>query len=296
MVARGDHLQAHVIAHAQTIPAIQAARFNDGIETSFHDIVGAAKKIGLKTVPPDNRAQALFLHCAITAAPRQQFATMALRQPYRVWQIGNALRAVGALTLVGCLLFTAKLMVDSGRASKEAADRSREAESMETRYQQALGSLPPVPMSNDVLRQLTDRVDALNRRNDSPTPALKYLTDILDAMPQVEIDSIDWLASGAKEGRAKSNSAPSGASAPPSNNETLLIKGRLNLGAQESPRRLISAFEDLLRRLGEGGKSVAILQSPVNLNASRSVSTTDSTTAIRPLRQFAVQVDFPVQP
>ena len=292
MVARGDHLQAHVIAHAQTMPAIQAARFNDGIVATLHDIVGAAKKIGLKSSPTDNRAQALFLHCAISAPPRQQFATVALRQPYRVWQLGNALRAVGALTLVGCLLFTAKLMVDAGRANNDATDKVRQAESMEKSYQLALSSLPPVPMSNDALRQLTDRVEKLGSATDTPAAALKYLTDVLDAAPQVEIDSVDWLAAGAKEGSAKN----SGASATPANRETLLIKGRLNLGAQESPRRLISSFEDLTRRLGEGGRSVNVLLSPVNLNASRSVKTTDSPTAARAPRQFAVQVDFPVQP
>ena len=293
MVARGDRLQAHVIAHAQAMPAIQAARFNDGIEANIHDIVAASKKIGLKSVPTDNRAQFLFLHCAISAPPRQQFATAALRQPYRVWQAGNAMRAVGALTLVGCLLFTAKLMLDAGKSSNAALDRVRDAESMEMRYQQALGSLPPVPMSNEVLRQLTDRVEKLIRSNDSPTSALKTVTDILDASPQVEIDSIDWLAAGAK-GTDSDPASASGATA--SNKETLLIKGRLNLGTQESPRQLISAFEDLTRRLSASGKSVNVLLSPVNLNASRSVKNTDTPTAARAPRLFAVQVELPVQP
>ena len=298
LMARGERLSAHVIANAQAAQAIEAARFNDGIDASVHDIAAAAKKIGLKTAPPDIRAQALFMHCAVAAPPAQQFATPALRQPYRVWQFSNAIRAGGALIFAGCLLFAVKLMVDSQRAGNEARELAREADAMEQNYRHALGSLPPIPLSNDVLRQLVDRFEQLRRTPDTPAPALKHLSLALDATPAVEISQLEWLSPAAKAGD-NGAAAPAGrGGSPRAEAETLRVKGNLQLGAQGSPRLMLTTIDDFAERLRQAqpGCKVTILQQPVDLNASRALRSADSAAGGSATRQFSLQIEYPVLP
>lgn len=295
MVSRGERLDAYVLAHAHSLQAIQAARFNDGINVTLHDVVIAAKKIGLKTLPADNRAHALFLHCAIASPPRLQFASTAMRHTYRLWQLGNALRAVGALVLVASLLFSVKLVVDAGRDNNDARRLIQEAEGMEQNYQQALGRLPPISMSNDTLRQLVERVDQLGRTVDSPEKALHHLSLALDATPEIEIESLDWLAPGAgQEGQV-----PSPASAPATaKQEALLVKGSLNAGQQGSARNIVKTFDDFQQRLRTAAPTamVSVLQSPVDLNASRALKSADGAATVRTPRRFEIRIEYPSQP
>lgn len=294
MVGRSDRLAAHVIVHPQALPAIQAARFNDGIDITTHDILAAAKKLGLRSPPVDSRAQTLFLHYAIATPPARQFATAELRQPYRLWQLGNAIRAGGALVFAACLLFSFKLMVDSQRAGSDATQLTREAEGMEQSYKKALGSLPPIPMSNEVLRQLVERFEQLRKPTDSPAQALKDLSLALDANPAVEISHLDWLAPGAK---TNDSSAPARPGAAPGNTETLLVKGSIQLGAKESPRRLLASLDEFSERLRQdrSGTRVTVLQNPVDLNAGRALKSADGVPGSA-IRQFSLQIEYPVQP
>ena len=296
MTSPNDRLEAHILAHPQTFGAIEAARFNNGITIALHDLTAASKKLGIKTAPSDNRAQSLFLATAALAPPRQQFATPTHRQPYRVWQIGNAIRAAGGLIFAGCLLFSIKLMTDTQRANSDATQRIREAEGMEQNYQRALGSLPPIPMSNDVLRQLVERIDQLQKKVDSPRRALKHLSGALEASPLVELISIDWAAPGGKGSTSGAESAPQRPGASADNKETLIVKGTLQLGASGTPRLMISTFEDFTRQLRDSspGCSVSVLKNPVELNASRSLKSTDSAASMRTPREFALQIEYPV--
>lgn len=298
MVGRGDRLAAHVIVHPQALPAIQAARFNEGIDITAHDILVAAKKLGLKSTPADSRAQPLFLHCAVAAPPAQQFATAELRQPYRLWQLGNAIRAGGALVFAACLLFSFKLMVDSQRAGSDAARQTQEAVGMEQSYKQALGSLPPIPMSNDVLRQLVERLDQLRKPIDSPAQALTDLSLALEASPAVEISHLDWLAPGAKAGESSAGNSAARAGNATGNSETLLVKGNLHLGAKESPRRLLASLDEFAERLRQArpGTKVTILQNPVDLNAGRALKNAGGAPDGGATRQFSLQIEYPVQP
>jgi hypothetical protein len=298
MVGRSDRLAAHVIVHPQALPAIQAARFNEGIDITAHDILVAAKKLGLKTAPTDSRAQALFLHCAIAAPPTQQFATAELRQPYRLWQLGNAMRAGGALIFAACLLFSFKLLVDSQRAGSEAVRQTREAEGMEQNYKLALGSLPPIPMSNEVLRQLVERFEQLRKSTDSPAQALRDLSLALDASPPVEISHLDWLAPGAKTSDSGAGNSPARQGNAPANSETLLVKGNLHLGAKETPRRLLASLDEFAERLRQArpGTRVTVLQNPVDLNAGRALKSADGAPGGGATRQFSLQIEYPVQP
>lgn len=299
MVANGERLSAHILAHPQAIPAIQVGRFNNGIDVTIHDILAAAKKAGLKTPRTDSRSQNLFLHVAVSQPPKQQFATDELRQPYRLWQFGNAVRAAGVLALTGCLLFSLKLMVETSNAKDDVERLSREAATMDQNYRQVLGRLPPIPVTNDVLRKLIERVEQLGRTAGSPAPALLHLSQTLEQAPQVEITRLDWLAPGAKKEGAVGNSTPAGAkgNAAPGR-EVLVVEGVMTAGSQGSPRQLIASFDEFVRRLGSApaGVSVLVTQTPFDLNASQPLKSADAAGTPRTARPFSLQIEYPVQP
>jgi len=299
MVANGERLSAHILAHPQAISAIEAGRFNNGIDITVHDLLAAAKKIGLKSPGPDSRSQNLFLQIAVSAAPKQQFATDALRQPYRLWQLGNAVRAAGFIALTACLLFSLKLMIEAGNARDENARLSREAANMDQNYRQVLGRLPPIPVTNDVLRKLIDRVDQLRHTAESPTPALLHLSQTLELTPQVEITRIDWLAPGAKKEGGKGGApTPTGKGAASLSREVLVVEGNMMAGTQGSPRQLIATFDEFVRRLGASpaGVSVVVTQTPFDLNASQPIKSAETSGGQRAARPFSLQIEYPVLP
>ena len=103
-----------------------------------------------------------------------------MRKEYRLWQIGNALRAAGMVTFMSCVLYAGKIHYDQQRVGERTAQLDAAAAEMERRYQAVIATFPPMPMDNDALRQVVDRLQVIQKGDHLPGPLLRHLAQALD--------------------------------------------------------------------------------------------------------------------
>jgi len=292
LIGRNQPIQAHILAHPGALKAIQ----NSCIDTttiSFNilDIEDCAKKTGLKIPPPDTHCEPLFLHLLIIAPPRIQFASDDQRHDHHLGQIRSALHGLGALVLLGCLLFSGKLLFDSYAINQDAGALRSEASLSRQRYSDIVKTFPPIPTNNESLRRIIDRYIELEKMSASPNGLYREISRALQAAPAAELDSIDWKVGGLDVAAVKATGQASGSSAIADDNEAVLVRGTLKLGANANARQMLGAFNVLVDALKANPKlQVEVLQRPFDIESGKSLKGGDTTLEDNKPRSFSLQV------
>lgn len=279
-LGRDEGLPVYILAHPQSLPAIEKACPEHG-QLTFNLIDNhiAAAKLGLHTPPDDNRCDALFMHLLAIAAPSQQFAGETHRHHYRIAQLHHSLIGIGLIALLGSLLYSAKQTYDAYSNRQEViALTSSEAE-LSRRYRDAASTLPQADINKDILRQLTSRHAELRRLQHRPDTAFAQLGQVLDSMPNIILEGIDW----------KNDLSYDPAKAV-ENREITTVRGAINL-PQAEPRKvlgLFDAFVDGLRQFP--GVSVNIRQRPFDIESGNTLRGGDNSEESSKPRQFVVDI------
>jgi hypothetical protein len=246
-----------------------------------HDIDTVARSIRLKSLPPETLGEGLFLHVLAESTPREQFADSRLRHFYDLWRARVGILSAGAAALGLCLVLAAERLLDTYLIGQEAvADRRQEARASEE-YGRLQARFPKTPTSTENLKAIVRNYRSLVRQSVSPTGMFVEISEALTALPQIEIDKIDWEVGGIKAAdAAKTPSAqpvrPAGA-APGQPGEAPVqvaeISGRL-IVPQASDYRAVTAlvtqFTDALR--ARPGTELTRTQLPFDINAEKSLS------------------------
>jgi hypothetical protein len=289
LIGRNQAIAVHVLAHGSAIKAIQAS-CNDTPTIHFNllDIEDCARKTGLKTVPTDTHSETLFLNLLKVDPPRIQFANDDQRHGHHLGQIRFALHAVGALALAGCLLYSGKLLFDAREVAQETETLGVESALSRQRYAEIVATFPPIPTSNETLRQVIDRYAEIDRRTSSPLVLYRELGRALAAAPAVELDALEWRVGGTETAGQATNNARA-AQAVADDSETLIVRGTLKTGA--NARQTLAAFNLLVDALKTNPKlQVSVLQSPFDIESGKSLKGSDTAVDDNRPRAFSLQI------
>jgi len=266
LVGRDDHLPVLVVAHPAAIPAVTKACPDHGnLSFTFIDSHAAALRLGLKTLPDDNRCDLLYLQLLATHPPRQQFASDELRHDYQVARWRRGILAAGLLMLAAGLLFAAHEFYNGYTLRQETRTLQAGEREQQARYDEIAATFPQMDVDNDTLRRLADRYGELRRQQRQPAEALRLLSRALDQMPAIALDHVAW-----RLGR-RTPEKPGGQDASASldgDEEITVARGRIQLAPNASIRQNLAAFDrfvDLLR--ADPGSSVRILQQPHDMES-----------------------------
>lgn len=286
-ISRSDKLDAHVLVHGSF--AQSAATLLPGSDTlvfHLHELDVVAKKLSCRSEFPDSRSQAIFVHLACAAAPKQQFAPAPLRKEFRLWQASRALYAAGLAILGGALLFAGKTWIDSRDFESQAANRLAEAAALDARYQSVVGTFPPVPVAKEALRALVTRYGAIESQTSLPQEMLAGLGAALDRSPDVEISRVEWLSGG------EGSSSPTAKDSAPGETR-LKIEGAISAGANGTARDLLAEFERFTQNvLGppNSRQELLVLQQPFDVTSSTSLRSGSSALSTQEPRKFTLEL------
>jgi hypothetical protein len=265
----------------------------------FHvrDLDTVGRSLGLRSAPTETLAEGLFLHVLADSPSRDQYADDGLRRFYHLWRARVGLIGAGAAVFAFCLLFSAVSLLDIYQA-KEHTRTNREQEAHASQeYARLQKDFPKTPTSADNLKAIVKNYRAILRQSTSPGGMFVEISEAVTALPQIEIDKIDWEVGGeskAPRGREAPKAPP--ASAPKAGPEiqvqTAEISGRL-IVAQASDYRAVTAlvgqFTEALRR--KPGTEVVRTQLPFDINAEKSISGDIGTARREEVPQFSVVVN-----
>jgi hypothetical protein len=265
-ISRDDHLPALIVACPAAVPAIsKACLAHDNLVFSIVDSHVAARKLSLKTLPEDNRCDLLYLQLLATDPPRQQFAGPGHRHAYQVNRLRRGILAAGLIALLGGLLLTAHNAWTAYELRQETRTLQASASDLENRYGKIAATFPQLGIDNATLRRLTDQHAALGQQQRPPEPALRRLGQVLEQMPAIILDRLDW-----RIGREVAGNASGNASAIDSHGETTIINGHVQLAPTASTREVLTLFNEFVERLrNDPDNTVRILQRPFDMESGR---------------------------
>lgn len=292
LIGRNQPIVAHVLVHSGALKAVQNSCTNTStILYNFISIEECAKATGLKTPPPDIHCEQLFLNLLTIAPPRIQFANDELLHDHHLGKIRAVLHGLGVIGLLACLLYSAQLLFDVYSLSQEASAQRTEASLARQRYNSVVSTFPPIPTDNNTLRRVIDRYGELERQSSTPDSLYFEVSRALQAVPEADLESIDWEVGGADGAATKpaSQNATGFAVAPGS--ETVVVRGSLKLGSNANARQILGAFNRLIETLRTNPKlQVTALQQPFDIESAKSLKGTDTTLEEAKPRAFSLQV------
>lgn len=282
LIGRDDTLPVLIVAHPLSIPAVENACPEHGqLAFTIIDSHAAAALLKLHTLPEDNRSELLFLHLLATAPPGQQFAGEAPRHHYRLAQIRHGLIAAGLVALLGGALFAAKNVVDAHTLREEASRLKAEEADLAHRYQEISATFPQLGIDNDSLRRLTGRYGELLRLQRQPGPAYAQVSRVLDRMPAIVLEGIDW-----KNGQNLPSTVAFAADSP----EITTVRASIRLERADT-RQILAVFEQFVEALkAEPGVTVKVLQRPFDVESGTALRGGDGIDEVAQPRPFAIEI------
>ncbi|MDR1709552.1 MAG: hypothetical protein LBS70_07520 [Candidatus Accumulibacter sp.] len=265
LIARGENLTAHVLAHPDAFAAIRA-HCADTPELCFDviDIVECARRVGLKSEPRDSQAEPLFLHLLAADPPAAQFAGEELRRGYNLKRLRARLFGAGAAALAAGLLFSGYALFEAEKIGQEAEALRAEAGQARRKYDEIIQSLPRVAVDHETLKSAIETYLAQERRAATPLPLLRELSRGLQAEPAVEIERVDWRIGGA-DGEADATPGE-GEPALPEDAESMTVRGALRLPPEATARQALAAFGHFADALRENAElRVEVARQPVDI-------------------------------
>jgi hypothetical protein len=244
----------------------------------FHvlDLEATSRACGLKALPDQAGAEALFLHVLAGNQPAGQFAGDDLRRFYHLWRARVALLTVGAAAFAFCLMLSALKLVDVYNVKQRAeTDRSLEAVAAQ-QYARLQVTFPQTPTDTEKLGAIVRNYQTLLSLPNNPEPMLIELSNALAVSPQIEIERIEWETStspASAAGAAAKSSALKSPAAIPAARQVAQISGRINHGQSSDYRaitQIVDQFVDALRK--QPGIEVVSRRLPFDITAERSLS------------------------
>ena len=293
----GPPLDVLVLAPSEHKELYEAACVNSA-RLQFHvdDLGEVARALGLKSVPAGTLAEGLFLHVLAAYAPREQYADDRLRRFYDLWRVRVGLVAAGAAALGFCLLVSAARLIDIYQINDQARDdRIQEARASEE-YARLQTRFPKAPVSGENLRTVVKNYRAVLRQSASPARMFVEISEAVSALPQIEIERINWeFGAGVKSAAGRDAAKASATQAQPAANElqtqTAEISGKLVVQQASDFRAvtaLVNQFTEALRR--RPGTEVIRTQLPFDINAEKSLSGDIGAARQEEVPQFSVLV------
>ena len=231
------------------------------------DYADALKTLGVRRVPDDAGAEALFVHLAARRPPREQFATQQDRRRYLVWQLQRATVGVGAAALCVCALTAASRWWDAIDMRSETAERRDEARAAAQQYQRITSTFPVTDTSSENLKLAVVEFRRIAERSGSPERAFAHVSQVLERYPQFDIDSLRWRVGSAT---APGEDAPKPAAAAGNAADSFVfveVSGRVNATQRNDYRGITAQVQSFASMLVGNGYQVRRTQLPFDITS-----------------------------
>lgn len=187
---------------------------NPRLKLNFVDIESACKTAGLKAAPPEMLGERLFLHVLAGTQPGQQYASDALRRFYHLWRARLALLSGGAAICAFSLLLSGLRLVElHGITSNAETERQQEA-GVTQEYDRLQASFPKTPLPREILKAAVGTAGGILRQTVFPDRFFADISQALSAVPQIELDKLDWEISSNPRARGAPGASKAAAAAP----------------------------------------------------------------------------------
>jgi hypothetical protein len=277
LISRDKPLRVLVLAHAAQLNDLSRS-FADTPERQVEtvDIGSLARQHELAEAPTDARGDRLYLHLLMRHTPHLQFAPAEDRRFYRLWQFRYAFNVASAAIFGACLLYAGSQMLRLSELADSNAQAKLDIETGQRRYDDLMRGLPPIEISRDSLRDLTDRYQALIQRSAGPEPLLRHLSQALDRAPRIELTRIEWRLDDGNTRDSRTDATQGQGVAKGSTHATLDLQAQLPAAMAADHRGQLETINAFAGMLSTKNVQVRVLSLPFEQESGKSIRSGDA--------------------
>ena len=191
-IERGQPTPVFVLAHPQDHAPLASALPDTGeLQLQAVGLPELATRCGLRGALEDSDSLPLLLHLASRSRPQPRLTPPGQR-PRHLPAPATTIGVIAAAVLAASLVIAAGCWVDARDLRQQAARRLAESLAEEAQARRLRDATPALPLPADTLGADFSRLVALQPFEKAPTTFLFQLARALDALPGVELASLEW--------------------------------------------------------------------------------------------------------
>ncbi len=265
LLGRDDMLVVHCISAGAGLAALrETCRDTTTLQFRFHDLGALQTGFG-GDATANEFCDELFVQLLKRHTPPRDYA-LPVERRYEVYRrVRAALHGASAMLLLGALAWTGMNLIDARLMTEFNSSAGRISGDIQQRYDHVVGELPKTPVSPQNLRAGVELAQSLMSQSTLPQAMLYALSAGLHDFPQVDVQSIEWVAThdpasvsfGSTVVAAAAEAAPAG-DAPATNDLYQVAQVKASLRAFDGDYR--KAFEQVNRLVGTLKKNTEFQQ------------------------------------
>ncbi|MBI1732985.1 MAG: hypothetical protein HYR49_09495 [Gammaproteobacteria bacterium] len=220
LVSPDDPIDVYYMLTAELLEELRGARKDSSLmRHHVMDLNELLAKSGSARRVAAPFADQLLVHQMLRERPANVYATRTHRRYAAMRSVRHGLLAAGAALLIGGLAWGGVDFMDAMDLKQRSDAAVRKAQFYSARYDMARERLPNTPVESGEIQLAVELADTLRQYKTSPREMLRLLGGQLLRHPQVQLDSLDWIAStnpnAQLEGRRGGGDAPAGPESRP---------------------------------------------------------------------------------
>ena len=197
LVSGDAPLDIYLLSHGEYLDELENRCRNSEYERFFLvDVADAAKTLGIPGALTTPYSDALFGFALLDAPPANHYARKPDRHFHRLHQARTVMTSAGVCALLLSAVMSSVNFIEGIAFKQKAIDAQNQANYYRTRFEDARRGLPPTAVPPREVEAAVAMADTLAHFRASPEKMMFAISDAVSQLSAVEIDVIDWRASG----------------------------------------------------------------------------------------------------
>ncbi len=194
LLAEGP-LDIYILAHGELLDQLERqCRNSETVRYHLLDVAGVARRLGIQGVLTTPFSDYIYAHLLLKKRPRNHYAQAEDLKYYRLYQARSGMLAASAAMLLASAISGGIHLVEGLGLRQRAAKEEQRAAYYQIQFNAAKGRLPETPVEPQDIKTAVDIADTLSRYKATPFPMMRAVSRALDGYPELQIESLDWLA------------------------------------------------------------------------------------------------------
>jgi hypothetical protein len=297
LISRDSPLSIYILSHGPLLVELeQHCRDSDNERFVLLDVEQLGARVDLSGAIGTHFSDVVFARLLASEVPTNHYARAEETQYYTLHRLRVALATASLLLVLIGGGWSGINFIEGVNFKQQALDATQKARFYSQRYEIARAKLPSTPVEPQQIKTAVDAVATLREYKTDPARLLAVLGDVLERVPQITLDELQWVSSADPEGGVTPPVVKSG--------DTLPIRASAaeyyqiaELSAHLEPfdgdfRKAIAVVEGLAEELKAQArvKSVKVLAYPLDVRPEASLSGSATAAGDRVIPAFRIRV------
>jgi hypothetical protein len=288
-----DLLEAVILDQDGSLAGLPAAimRGRPNMHCQYLNISDIHARFGISLADLEASADTLHLYLLGEQAPVLNLAPSDLTRTYQRFAAGRWVYAASGAALAGSVIWSGVSVFQTMAINEKTVTAQRQTQDYLAKYQQVTAQFPDTPTNADNLRRTVEVAEQIRAGVRSPETMFSIISYALDAMPDIQLQRLEWHYGDVPAATAASPAAqPSGLG---NLAQTGIVQGEIVRFAGDYPAAMevINRFLQLLAQ-SDAVAEVKVLKLPLDVRSNSGL--TGSTTPIpgKDSAKFEIAVVF----